>query len=52
MNKKKFYNKPIVKIVKIDCVHLLNESRDPYGPGGSGGGNNVTEVPVSTEAEQ
>ena len=50
MNKKKFYSKPIAKVVKIDCVYLADTS--DYGPGGSGGGNSVTEVPVSTEAEQ
>ena len=49
MNKKKIYNKPIAKIVKIDHVHLLNESKDPYGPGGSGQGQSV---PVSIETEQ
>ena len=52
MNKKKIYNKPIAKVVKIDHVHLLNESRDPYVPGGTGGGKNVQEVLGSTEAVQ
>lgn len=51
MKTKSFYNKPTVKIVKIDHVHLLDDSIEPYGPGGSGheeeGGNEQggSEVP-------
>ena len=50
MKTKSFYNKPTVKIVKIDHVHLLDDSIEPYVPGGSGqeeGGNEqvVPEVP-------
>ena len=51
MNKKKFYNKPIAKVVKIDCVYLQN-TISGYGPGGTGGGQSVPEVPGSTEPEQ
>ncbi len=47
MNKKKIYNKPIAKVVKIDCVYLADISG--YGPGGSGQGQSV---PVSIETEQ
>lgn len=47
MNKKKIYNKPIAKVVKIDCVYLADTS--DYGPGGSGQGQSV---PVSIETEQ
>jgi hypothetical protein len=52
MKTKSFYSKPTVKIVKIDHVHLLNESIEPYVPGGSGQGQSVPEVPVNTETEQ
>lgn len=51
MKTKSFYSKPTVKVVKIDHVHLLNNSIDPYGPGGSGQ-QSVPEVPVNTEPEQ
>jgi len=50
MKTKSFYNKPIAKVVKIDCVCIVDTSG--YGPGGSGGGSSVTEVPESTETEQ
>ena len=43
MKTKSFYSKPTVKVVKIDHVHLLNNSIDPYEYEGTGheeeGGN-------------
>ena len=49
MKTKSFYSKPTVKVVKIDHVHLLDDSIEPYGPGGSG---KVQSLQCSIEMEQ
>ena len=50
MKTKSFYNKPIAKVVKIDCVYLADISG--YGPGGSGQQSVSVSMPESTEPEQ
>ena len=52
MKTKSFYNKPTVKVVKIDHVHLLDDSIEPYGPGGSGQQSVSVSMSESTEMEQ
>ena len=51
MNKKKFYNKPIAKVVKIDCVYL-DSTISGYGPGGTGQQSVSVSMSESTEMEQ
>jgi hypothetical protein len=51
MKTKSFYNKPIAKVVKIDCVYLQN-TISGYGPGGTGQQSVSVSMSESTEMEQ